>query len=124
MGKLIVNLQRDARKEFKGSTARRTPHACIVMKQIIGLSYFNKNMELSKKMKLLLYIFEQKKNQNPSRQKNIKGGAEAIEYFSKCSQDKSSVNKLSFGYLGEGLISLQYFQHNSLSLWPSKSTSR
>jgi hypothetical protein len=26
-GKLIVNLQSDARKEFKGSTAWRTPHA-------------------------------------------------------------------------------------------------
>lgn len=43
MGKLIVNLQRDARKEFKGSTARRTPQACIVMKQTIALSYFRKN---------------------------------------------------------------------------------
>lgn len=27
-GMLIVNLQRDARKEFKGSTAWRTPQAC------------------------------------------------------------------------------------------------
>lgn len=35
MGKMIVNLQRDARKEFKGSTARRTPHACIAIEQTI-----------------------------------------------------------------------------------------
>lgn len=28
LGKLIVNLQREARNEFNGSTAWRTPHAC------------------------------------------------------------------------------------------------
>lgn len=83
MGKLIVNLQRDARKEFKGSTARRTPHACIVMKQIIGLSYFIKKHGVIQKDEFdIVYIWREEKPKSITS-KNIKGGAEAIEYFSK-----------------------------------------
>lgn len=37
----MVNLQSDARNEFKGSTARRTPHAC--MKAGISNVPINKN---------------------------------------------------------------------------------
>ena len=31
---MIVNLQSDAKKEFKGSTAPSTPHACIASKPV------------------------------------------------------------------------------------------
>lgn len=67
LGKLIVNLQRDARNEFNGSTARRTPHAYKVSlrKSAIPLRIAKLQIESHK----TIYIRSQKKKSCATEQK-------------------------------------------------------
>lgn len=119
LGKLIVNLQRDARNEFNGSTARRTPHACKVSlrKSAIPLRIAKLQIDSHK----TIYIRWQKKVALQNRSSSWLLWATTFKKWTEFVWEGAPSN---CDYLSKRLISFQYFQYNSLSLRPSKQKSQ
>lgn len=98
---MIVNLQSDAKKEFKGSTAPSTPHACIASKPVTTAKG---SCHETLAGRYTSTTAKEKKN----HLKNIPRGWSNKKKIVEIGRQYQLISQ-SFSYLGEGLISLQYF---------------
>jgi hypothetical protein len=125
LGLLIVNLQSDARKEFNGSIARRTPQAWKSLCAI--LSWWRKIIDI------ILTYNSAERNTIDNGHKRDKTETEKISIpfkshskwmsFYKRTQTEFSPKRFVhqtgyYNHLSECLVPLQYFQYYSFSLWP------